>query len=176
VWTFIHLNALGELNAVLNELDPDAVATDKANTETVDLPSKSGKKSGGGLATAVEKAKAEHDAQLDGPISTAPARKPTEVIDDLKARIIEGVCKNTDGIDSKTIAWLMSETGATNAQLEFALRRLEEDGVIESARTQDEAGGSVIRKPAESGSKEELKRTQVQGRMAFPDAEKPPHL
>lgn len=152
--------------------------TGEAKVDTVDLPPGPDKKPGGGLAAAVEKVKAEHDAQLDKTISPVSEsdRKPNEIIEDLKGRIILGVSKNADGLDSKTLAWMMSETGATPEHLEFALRRLEEEGVIESATAQDEAGGSIIRKPAEPGSKEELKRTSVQGRMAFPEAEKPPHL
>lgn len=99
-----------------------------------------------------------------------------EILSELQARIATAVEKSMDGVDSKTLAWFVTDVGATNTHLSIVLERLVTAGIIEDASSQHEAGGHVIRRPAEPGSKEELKRVNVQGRMAFPGMEKPPHL
>jgi hypothetical protein len=142
-----------------DEKKPAMVHTGEAKVETTDLPPSPEQAPAGEPAPAPPRAKAED-----------------EILSELHRRISEAAAKNDDGVDSKTLAWIMADVGATSEQFELAVKRLVDAGVVEDGVALTEDGGHVLRKPAEPGSKEDLKRTQVQGRMAFPGMDKPPHL
>lgn len=118
--------------------------------------------------------KAQEPAEETPAPESAPTRPHDEIVADVCERIMKAATKAKDGIDAKTVAWIMSEAGADEGHFEAAVKQLEGEGKVEVGKSlKDES--TVIRLPAEPDSKEELKRTRVGGTPLFPNADKPAH-
>lgn len=137
------------------------------------------------LADTVEKApepseepevepKAEGSAEETSEPTPAPTRPHDEVVADVSERVLKAAAKAKDGIDAKTIAWIISEAGADEVHFEAAVKQLEEAGKLEVAKSLKD-DSTVIRLPADPDSKDALKRTRTSGNPLFPNMDKPPH-
>jgi len=105
----------------------------------------------------------------------APTRPHDEIVADVAEHIVSSITKAKDGIGAKTIAWIMGETGADEQHIEAAVKRLQSEGKVEVSQSANGDDSTVIRFPAEPGSKEELKRTKITGNLLFPNMDQPPH-
>jgi hypothetical protein len=121
----------------------------------------------------VETTTQEPAEEAHAPEST-PTRPHDEVVADVCESVMVAVTKSKDGIGAKTIAWIMSETGADDGHFEAAVGQLESQGQIEIGKSLQDSS-QVIRLPADPDSKEALKRTRVSGTPLFPNADTPSH-
>lgn len=119
------------------------------------------------------------DVCANGHGGAPPAEKKRDleaIVSNLQSMILNAADQYDDGVSPKILAAIMDGAWATDEQFQAAIEGLVEKGLIEEGESTGDEGGHVLRKPAEPGSKEELKRTHVQGRMGFPGMEKPSHL